>query len=217
MSGLGVPREPMKLVGGSGDLFWREKARMKNKKGKDVSELVRQGAEAALTCLKRAEVESFVFMEGSPSCGIYRTTLKNKRLGKPPGVFGSLLLKEELFLIPAIDLESPLKWWDWRRRLHAFVWLKRFKIKTKKEIYDVWHRYKFLAQEVDRVGADKIGRELAEIPKKISPDVLSEIKKKILMLLRKPTEFPRLKNAFQRQMSFLCKRYGVCFPEKIPK
>jgi hypothetical protein len=53
--------------------------------------------------------------------GVYRTTLKNKRLGNPPGVFGSLLLQEDLFLIPAVDLESPIKWWDWRRRLHAFT------------------------------------------------------------------------------------------------
>ena len=36
MSGLVVPRLPMKLVDGNGDDFWRRQARMKNKQGLDV-------------------------------------------------------------------------------------------------------------------------------------------------------------------------------------
>lgn len=102
------------------------------------------------------EKDDFTWM---PVCPEVMSGL-NKRLGKPPGTFGSLLLKENLFLIPAQDLESPIKWWDWRRRLHAFAWLKRKEIKNKKELYEIWHNFKFLCREINRKEAD----EKIEIP-----------------------------------------------------
>lgn len=214
-AGLGVPREPMKLVDGNGDAFWTGRARVKNKKGLNVSAVVRDGAQAALACLKRAGVEAYIFMDGSPSCGVYRTTLKNARLGKPPGVFGSLLLKEKWFLIPALDLESPLKWWDWRRRLHAFVYLKRAALKTKNEFYALWHNYKFLVQELDRPAADRIGRALAKLSKRPAAADFDRLKDDILLVLRQPTTLGRVKNAAEKQMSYFCKHFGICYPEKL--
>jgi len=115
-SGFGVTRPPIRLVGGNGDEVWTGEAGVKNRIGEDVTEQIRQGLQASLEILHRAGVEAFVFMEGSPTCGVYRTTLRNKRLGKPPGVFGSLLLREDYFLIPAEDLDSPIKWYNLRRR-----------------------------------------------------------------------------------------------------
>jgi uncharacterized protein YbbK (DUF523 family) len=216
MSGLGVPREPMKLVDGNGDKFWQGQARMKNKRGKEVTVQVRKGAQTAMDNLKRAEVEAFVFMEGSPSCGVYRTTLKNARLGKPPGVFGSLLLKSELFLIPALDLESPVKWWDWRRRLHAFVYLKRAKLNTKKEIYNIWHDYKFLVQEISRKEADIIGSEIAAWPDKITASIIKKWRMKVLLILRQPSTAKRIENSAEKHISFACKHLNVCYDKKLP-
>ena len=215
MSGLGVPRLPMKLVDGNGDDFWLGKARMKNKKGLNISLQVKEGALVALENIRRAGVEAFVFMEGSPSCGVYRTTLKNARMGKPPGVFGSLLLKEQLFLIPALDLDSPVKWWDWRRRLHAFAWIKRQEFKDKKDIIDTWHDFKFLCQEVSRVKANELGRQIANMPKKISEEFTGRIKKEILEILRLPSNINRIKASAEKQMAFYCKHFGVC-EEKLP-
>lgn len=215
MSGLGVPRAPMKLVNGNGDDFWNGDAAVENKKGENVSRQVREGALSALDCLKRAGVEAFVFMEGSPSCGVYRTTLKNQRLGKPPGVFGSLLLREEYFLIPALDLDSPLKWWDWRRRLHAFVWIKRASFASKQEIMEIWHDFKFLCQEISRPRADALGRQIADMPKKLGEEYVSGIRKGILEILRLPSSVARIKASAEKQMAFYCKRKGVC-EEKLP-
>jgi len=217
LSGMGVPREPIKLSGGNGDDFWNGVARIKNRRGMDVSPQVREGAISAMEALKRAEVEAFVFMEGSPSCGVYRTTLKNKRLGKPPGVFGSLLLKEMFFLIPADDLQSPLKWWDWRRRLHAFVWLKRREIKSKKELTDVWHDLKFICQESSRSISDQLGRDLAGMPKKISNEYISEIKLRILEILRLPSTLKRIQNSAEKQMVYYGKHFNMKIEEKLPK
>jgi hypothetical protein len=140
-------------------------------------------------------------MEGSPSCGVYRTTLKNRRLGKPPGVFGALLLRQELFLIPAADLESPLKWWDWRRRLHAFAWLRRQKLEAKAALYEAWHQLKFLCQEVDRAEADRVGAALASLPRRASAGSLADLRSSMLALIRRPSTAARIGSVMQKHFA----------------
>jgi uncharacterized protein YbbK (DUF523 family) len=202
MAGLGVPRHPIRLVSGNGEDFWQQTARVKNKPGEDVSAMVRDGALSCLEALKRAGVEAFVFMEGSPSCGVYRTTLKNRRLGKPPGVFGSLLIREDFFLIPALDLESPLKRWDWRRRLHAFCWLKRERIESKDQIYHIWHDFKFLCQEVDDPEARRIGAELADLPRRLEEEMIEAWRSSVLRLLRRPSTLKRVNAVMQKHYAY---------------
>ena len=191
-SGLGVTRPPIRLVGGNGEDFWAGRAIMKNRRGVDVTEEVKAGMRASLEVLKRAGVEAFVFMEGSPSCGVYRTTLKNRRLGKPPGAFGALLLREQFFLIPALDLESPVKWWDWRRRLHAFAWLKRQELTSKSQVYEIWHLLKFVCQEVAPKDAVEIGRRLAGMPRRFGAGFAHDWRNDVLSLLRKPSSLGRI-------------------------
>ena len=198
MAGMGVRRMPVSLSGGNGDAVWSGKGKMTMRGSGNVTEQIRAGATACIEAVHRAGCEAFAFMEGSPSCGVYRTTLKNRRLGKPPGVFGSLLLKEELFLISALDLESPVKWWDWRRRLLAFVWLKRADITGKKELYDAWYHLKFICQEVDEPAARKIGRKLAAAPKRLTREFVDEWRHEVLLLLRRPSTIPRITAAMRK-------------------
>lgn len=148
-AGLGVPREAIRLQGGDGYSVWKNEAHVKSSSGRDVTKVLKNSCEFSVEMLKREGVQAFIYMEGSPSCGVYRTTLKNKRLGKPPGVFGARLLEEGLFLIPGQDLASPLRWWDWRRRLFAFIWLKEQPLTSRQEVFEVWHTLKFLCQELD--------------------------------------------------------------------
>jgi hypothetical protein len=206
MSGLGVPRYPVRLVGGDGQAFWEGRARIKNRVGDDVTDQVRDGALSCLAALERAGVEAFVFMEGSPSCGVYRTTLKNKRLGKPPGVFGALLLKERLFLVPALDLESPIKWWDWRRRLHAFAWLKRQAIGSKDELFRAWNVLKFMCQEVDERESRAVGADLAALPRGFDPRAVESWRDRVLMLLRKPSSHKRISAVMQKHFAYYRKQ-----------
>jgi hypothetical protein len=208
MAGFGVPRDPVRLTGGNGSDLWRNAARMKNRSGLDLTEQIRESSRDCMQALKRAGVEAFVFMEGSPSCGVYRTTLKNKRLGHPPGVFGALLLEEDLFLIPALDLESPIKWWDWRRRLHAFCWLKDLEITSKDQLYTAWHRLKFLCQEVDAEEARRIGAELANLPGRFSQEQANAWKSATLRLLRKPSTFRRISSIMQKHYAHYRKHFN---------
>lgn len=200
-AGLGVVRAPVRLVSGNGQDFWQDNAKMKNRLGMNVSADMAAGVQTSLEILKRAKIDAFVFMEGSPTCGVYRTTLKDKRLGKPPGVFGAKLLDEEFFLIPAVDLDSPWKWWDWSRRLHAFVWLKRQPISRKSDIYETWHLLKFICQEVDRAKADILGRELAHLPSRLTADIIDHWKRQVLFLIRCPSTLRRITATMEKHLA----------------
>ena len=207
-AGLGVRRAPVRLSGGNGDDFWAGNVKMKNRLGRDVSDSVREGYLKSLDILKQAHVEAFVFMEGSPSCGVYRTTLKDRRLGHPPGAFGSLLLREEYFLIPAVDLESPVKWWDWRRRLHAFVWLKQQELTSKKQLYDIWHLLKFMCQEVAAKESVEIGQRLAAMPKNFSRSFADQWRSDVLLLLRKPSTQARISSIMLKHYAHYRKHFN---------
>lgn len=182
MSGMGVPRNPIRLVDGNGDDFWNKEARVKNKKGKNVTMQMKKGALACAETLEEAEVKTFIYMEGSPSCGIKRTTLRKESLGKPPGVFGSLLLKEEMFLISSTDCYSRLRILDWQRRLVAFNWLKEQSLEKKGSIVEIWHILKFLCQELDEIRARKIGKRLMDNVNNLEDR--EEVRREILLILR---------------------------------
>ena len=216
MSGLGVPRNPISLRGGDGNQFWSGEATIKDRGGKDLTKMVKEGALSCLETLKKADVDVFVYMEGSPSCGVYRTTLKNQRIGKPPGIFGSLLLKEELFLIPAVEMSSPIKWWDWRRRMYAFVWLKHKEISTLNELFETWHIIKFLCQELFRKESDLIGKKLASLSKKsFNETIVMEFRSDIMNMLRSPSDPKKIKQALWKNYSFLRKKYDLLVDEVL--
>lgn len=122
-------------------------------------------------------------------------------LGKPPGVFGSLLLKERIFLIPVLDLESPWKWWDHTRRMHAFVWLKKVEITSKKDIYEVWHALKFICQEIDRA--------LAKLPGKLKPADIELWRGRTLDLLRRPSTLKRIQSVMFKHYAHYRKMFGL--------
>ncbi|MBN2689609.1 MAG: DUF523 domain-containing protein [Gammaproteobacteria bacterium] len=201
-AGFGVPRDTIKLSGGNGFDVLAGNAKVKNRHGRDVTQSLMSGCEISMQILKNSKVDAFFYMDGSPSCGVYRTTLKNSSRGKPPGLFGALLLNENFFLIPALELESPVKWWDWRRRLFAFVWLKSAIISNKSDLVDIWHQYKFICQEVDRSRADEISYLVATLPKHINSDFVEKWRIKVLLLLREPSKMPKIRSALQKHVAY---------------
>lgn len=209
MSGLSVPRSSIRLIGGNGFEFWERKAQVKNRFGKNVSGMIKAGSLSCFETLKRVDVDAYVFMEGSPTCGINRTTLRKESLGKPPGVFGALLLKEEMFLIPALDLQSPLKWWDWKRRLVAFTWLKRKELDYFSELIECWEILRVLCQEVDEEGSKNIEKILDSFSNETSLKELKKIQIEILNILRKPSDPKKIKKWLWENYNFLKNTHGV--------
>lgn len=213
LAGLGVMRDPIHIAGEDGSTVWRGEATVKSRGGKDVTQLMLAGAQAAIDNLKRADVRVFVYMDGSPSCGVYRTTLRKQSRGHPPGVFGSMLFDEGYFLIPALDLQSPIKWWDWRRRLLAFLWLSDVPLNTRKDLYEVWYRMKFICQEIDDAWARKTGHEMAVLDKQTDTAVFESYRKQILDLLRRPSTVSRIKGSLLKNYAHYRKKTGQTVPD----
>lgn len=201
-SGLGVPRDPIHIAGESGSDAWKGNARILNRAKKDVTSHMLEGCKTAASILEKSDAKAYVYLDGSPSCGVYRTSLKNKRIGKPPGVFGSALYDKGYFLIPVLDLQSPVRWWDWKRRLLAFLWLEKAEISNKKELYDIWYRYKFICQELDEPWAREKGRELASLGKAVDDEYIRFFKNEVMDLLRRPSKTNRIINSLWKNYSY---------------
>jgi uncharacterized protein YbbK (DUF523 family)/uncharacterized protein YbgA (DUF1722 family) len=200
-AGLGVPRNPVHLSGGDGNAVWKGEARVKGRGGADVTEAMLEGCRSCLDTLHRCNTVAFVYMDGSPSCGVYRTSLKKQRRGNPPGVFGAMLLEQGYFLIPSTDLQSPLKWWDWRRRLLAFHWFSTVQLESMQDVYEIWYRMKFLCQELDNTWARAMGKQLAEMSLAEHPEFLQQFRKELLDVLRKPSDVRRITNSLWKHYS----------------
>lgn len=196
MSGLGVPRVPIHLTGPGHDVL-RGEAVVRDRRGRDVTGQVVDGARACLEALERAEVDAVVVKEASPSCGVYKARVGKKRTEQVEGsgVFGAMLLETGWFLIPDSALASPLLWWDWRRRFHAWLWLRRRPLPAKRDVYEAWHVLKFLVQEIDRPYADRMGHELAGMKGRLTAEEAERFRTGVMDVLRRPSTRPRIRQA----------------------
>lgn len=195
LAGLGVPREPIHLTGPGSDVL-AGKATVRDRHNSDVTQQVIDGAKAAIATLERAQVQAVIVRESSPTCGLQKARIGKRRQAQTgAGVFGTMLQDSGWFLIPDDALQSPVKWWDWRRRMHAWLWLRDRALPDSAALYQAWHVLKFVVQELDRPLADEIGRELAELPKKPAPERIEAIRTRILDALRRPSSTARIRQA----------------------
>jgi uncharacterized protein YbbK (DUF523 family) len=195
LAGLGVPRTPIHLTGTGAEVLAGQ-AQVRDRRGRDVTEAVIAGCRDALSALERAEVVAFIAREASPTCGLAKARVGKRRTEqRGSGVFGALLAQRDIFLIPDEGLANSLLWWDWRRRLHAWVWLRERPIRNASELYAAWHVIKFIVQETDRPFADDMGRRLSALPKKLFAGEIEPLRREMLMALRTPSTKPRIRSA----------------------
>jgi hypothetical protein len=144
-----------------------------------------------------------ILKEKSPSCGLHAAKVgrSRRREALGSGVFGAMLAEKGWFLIPDTAFNSPLTWWDWRRRMHAWLWLSDRPIATNGDLTSAWHVVKFVLQETGRATADEVGRALAALPKHAPVEELEALRARMLELLKVPT-------TRQRAMSYLWKTYS---------
>ncbi len=196
MAGLGVPRNPIHLTGTGQDVL-RGEANVRDRRGRVVTEEIIAGSREAVAILERARVRAMIVKEASPTCGVYKARVGKRRQesSEGSGVFGAMLLETGWFLIPDKALANPLLWWDWRRRLHAWLWLSDRQIVRAKDLYDAWHVVKFIVQETNRPFADGMGRSLAALPKNPPLEELERLRAEMLEALRAPSTRPRIRQA----------------------
>ncbi len=207
LAGLGVPRAPIHLTG-TGQQVLSGDAKVLDRRGRDRTANVVAGCQAALESLERAGVEAFVAKDASPTCGLYKARVGKRRTESSAGsgVFGAMLLDRGWFLIPDNGLANALSWWDWRRRLHAWLWLRRLPLERSRDLYDAWHVLKFVVQETNRPLADTIGRRIAALPKGAPAEQLDEVRAEVLGALRAPSTKPRIRAALWKTYAHARKR-----------
>ena len=198
LAGLGVPRTPVHLTG-TGEEVLAGTTKVLDRRGRDVTEAILEGSRCALSALDRAGARSFIAKEASPSCGLYKARVGKQRTAMGgSGVFGAMLLASGRFLIPDEGLANSLTWWDWRRRLLAWLWLSECEVTSSRDLYDAWHTVKFVIQETDRPFADEMGRRLAALPKGASADALDPLRTEMLVALRTRSTKPRIRQALYK-------------------
>ncbi|TDB36954.1 MAG: DUF523 domain-containing protein [Actinobacteria bacterium] len=202
MAGFGVPREPIHLTG-TGQEVLAGTAAVENRYGRDVTAQLVSGAQACVEALERAGARVVILKEESPSCGLFRAKVgrSRRREALGSGVFGAMLAEKGWFLIPDNAFDSPLTWWDWRRRMHAWLWLSDRTIAGNGDLTAAWHVIKFVLQETGRKSADEMGRALAALPKHAPIAELEALRARMLEMLRTPT-------TRERAMSALWKTYS---------
>ena len=106
--GLGTPRPPAEIVGGSGEEVLDGRARVITRDGRDVTEAYVRGAERALEAARRADIRIAVLKARSPSCGhdrVYDGTF-TRTLTDGEGVTAALLRRHGVTVLTEEDLEA---------------------------------------------------------------------------------------------------------------
>jgi len=107
LGGLATPREPMRIIGGTGSDVLNGKAKVVNESGIDVTEKMLKGAEETLKIAKLFEAKRAIFKARSPSCGcgeIHDATSPEKLI-KGDGVTTALLKKNGILVITEEEIE----------------------------------------------------------------------------------------------------------------
>ena len=98
--GLPTPREPSEII----------KDRVINKKGKDVTNNYRAGAELALNICKYLDIKIAILKDGSPACGVYQIhdgSFSGRKI-KGMGITASLLTAHGIKVYSEADIENLL-------------------------------------------------------------------------------------------------------------
>lgn len=104
LGGLGIPRDPAMIVGGSANDVWEGKARVINRLSKDVTKFFLAGANKALKIAIRTGCAFAVLKEKSPSCGTKMVKSQKGELIKGKGITAQLLTDNGIKIVSDEDL-----------------------------------------------------------------------------------------------------------------
>jgi|TARA_B100001146_G_scaffold80383_1_gene71336 uncharacterized protein YbgA (DUF1722 family)/uncharacterized protein YbbK (DUF523 family) len=161
--GLGVPRKPIRLVGdpanpravGSDDLSF------------DVTDKLKSFAKQTLPELEN--ISGYIFMKGSPSCGLFRVKVYGEN-GMPAaepssGIFSHLVMKNypQLPVEEAGRLNDPVLKENFISRVFAYSQWQKLKREgiTRRKIMEFHSQYKYILMAHSPAVCSKLGRLIA--------------------------------------------------------
>jgi uncharacterized protein YbgA (DUF1722 family)/uncharacterized protein YbbK (DUF523 family) len=162
--GMGVPREPVRLVGDVSD------SRMvAERSGKDWTSAMQRFAAQRIRALKEFELSGYIFKKDSPSCGMERVRVYNRdgipnRAGR--GLFASAVISE-LPLLPVEEegrLNDPILRENFVERIFAYHRWQRYahQRKSVRSLVDFHTCHKLLVLAHSELHYRKLGRIVAE-------------------------------------------------------
>lgn len=98
LGGLGTPRVPQEIIGGTGKDVISGNAKVVSRDGKDTTEQFIKGAGLVLEIAKRCSIDKAILKAKSPSCGygeIYDGSFSGKKISGN-GVTAELLIKNNI-------------------------------------------------------------------------------------------------------------------------
>ena len=98
-------------------------------------------------------------------------------------------------------LKDPIAFWDYKRRVMAYSWLKGLPLTNLTDLYEAWYILKFLCQEIHNTRARKLGRDMAALEVESSPEVLEMFRREILLILTKPSSPARIRGSLWKNYS----------------
>jgi uncharacterized protein YbbK (DUF523 family) len=110
LGGLPTPRTPAHIAGGDGWDVLRGRAKVINRRGKDVTAAFLKGAQETLSIARLVRAKKAILRDHSPSCGC-QVVYRGKKLAKGAGVTAALLAESGLEVVsevgePAIPPET---------------------------------------------------------------------------------------------------------------
>ena len=105
LGGLSTPRPPCRFYGGDGDDILRDKAKLVNSDGIDVTQNFIKGAEESLKIAKTTGSIYAVLKERSPSCGVKEIYIEDGK-ARGIGVTAALFKKDGIEIISDEEIWS---------------------------------------------------------------------------------------------------------------
>ena len=98
--------------------------------------------------------------------------------------------------------------------MFTFLYVDDFKVFKKSQMLELWHKIKYIMQEIDEVWEREMGSFLAT---HIDIDYV-EVKKQIINILRKPSTHAKIVLALENHCKYYKEEYKfVITPEKLEK
>jgi len=162
--GLGIPRKPIRLVGDSKN----PRAVGSDDSNIDVTEKLQAFGQATLPHLK--DISGYIFMKGSPSCGVFRVKVYRES-GMPSeepgsGIFARVIM-DNFPLLPVEEagrLNDPVLKENFINRVYAYHDWQQLKNEglSINKLFDFQSRYKYSLMAHSPGSCIKLGRMLAD-------------------------------------------------------
>lgn len=110
LGGLPTPRQPVEIIGGSGEDVLEGRAKVADDCGRDLTSQFKLGAEQVLALVNLFPITSAILKERSPSCGvnsIYNGKFTHSKINGQ-GVATALLRKNDVFVCSEEQLSEEL-------------------------------------------------------------------------------------------------------------